>query len=120
VSETEASKSTGLLARVQRILPGRRKERQPRVQRSEQEIQGWIVQRVAETLAIDTQGVDPTLPFADYGFDSRTAVRLSGELEEQLGLELSPTLVWDYPTIASMASFLAAECAAKAADRGDE
>ncbi len=120
MAEREASKLSALLDTAQRLLTGRRKERAPRVQRSEKEIEDWIVQRVAETLAVDAHGLDRTLPFAEFGFDSRTAVRLSGELEELLGLELSPTLVWDYPTIESMAKFLAEECAAKAADRGDQ
>ena len=117
MADSEASKSTGLLARVRRMLPARRRERKPQIEPNEREIASWIVKHVAQTLAIDPRDVDPTVPFAEYGFDSRTAVGLSGELEGRLGLELAPTLVWDHPTIESMAVFLATECAAKAANR---
>ncbi|MCB1743118.1 MAG: acyl carrier protein [Gammaproteobacteria bacterium] len=120
MSETRTSKMTGLFTSVQRLLPGRHRERQQRVVRSEQEIREWVVQRVAQTLGIEPQEVDPEVPFAEYGFDSRTAVGLSGELEGWLGLELAPTLVWDHPTIASMANFLAAECQAQTGNGGNQ
>lgn len=69
-------------------------------------IQSWLVNQVANHLGIAASSVDPKEPFARYGLDSVTAVRLSGDLEEWLGRSLSPTLVYDYPTISALATYL--------------
>jgi len=69
-------------------------------------IESWIVAHLAEELGVDSQEIDIREPFANYGLNSVAAVGLSGELEEWLGLKLSPTLVWDYPTIESLARYL--------------
>jgi acyl carrier protein len=39
--------------------------------------------------------------------DSMQAMHLSGDLADWLGQQLSPTVVWDYPTIELLASHLA-------------
>lgn len=49
----------------------------------------------------------PQDPFADYGLDSLSAVELIGKLEESLGLKLSPTVAWTYPTPADLSRHLA-------------
>ena len=74
--------------------------------RSAEEIESWLRDRIASALRLDSDKIDPRQPFADYGLDSRTAVSISGELEEWLATEVPPTLMWDYPTIASAAAFL--------------
>jgi acyl carrier protein len=73
------------------------------------EIERWIAARLATRLGTPNLEIDPTVPFAHYGMDSQNALGLSGDLEEWLGTELSPTLVWDYPTVRQLASYLAAE-----------
>ncbi|HEX2685090.1 MAG TPA: beta-ketoacyl synthase N-terminal-like domain-containing protein, partial [Kofleriaceae bacterium] len=75
------------------------------------EIKAWLIQHLAERLAVTCASIDPREPFASYGLTSREAVVLSGELEEWLGWTLSPTLVWDYPTIEALARFLAGDAA---------
>jgi acyl transferase domain-containing protein/acyl carrier protein len=72
-------------------------------------IQAWLVARLSAGLAIAPSEIDVREPFASYGLDSVRAVALSGELEEWLGRRLSPTLAYEYPTIAELAAALAGE-----------
>lgn len=74
---------------------------------SELEIQAWLTERIARYLNKGSDDIDITLPFSFYGLDSVAAIGLSGELEEWLRVKLPPTLTWDFPTIQSLACFLA-------------
>ena len=57
-------------------------------------------------------------PFNSFGLSSREAIVLSGDMEEWLGIRLSPTLLFEYPNIEAMSRYLAgeAEVADPAAD----
>ena len=62
---------------------------------SEQEIQDWFITHIAERLFIDPEEISVQEAFTTFGLSSREAVVLSGELEERLGRELSPTLLYE-------------------------
>lgn len=70
------------------------------------EIEGWLVERLASYAELRIEEIDVRIPFERYGLDSRTAASLSGELEEWLGVSIPATLLWDYPTIAEASIFL--------------
>ncbi|MGB3642117.1 MAG: acyl carrier protein [Rivularia sp. (in: cyanobacteria)] len=70
-------------------------------------IQAWLVSYLAEMLEVEASEVDITFEFNDYGLDSSAAVGITGDLEEWLEQELDPTLLYDYPTIESLAQHLA-------------
>ena len=74
---------------------------------SAEEIEAWLVRHLAGLLNVPPESLDIRRPFASYGIDSAQAVSLAGELEEWLGIALPPTLLYDYPTIESLAGFLA-------------
>ena len=74
---------------------------------SQEVIEGWLIDKVAESLQIEPHEIDIDREFSDYGLDSVEAINVSGELENYLGCRLSPTLLWDYQTIASLAEYLA-------------
>jgi len=76
---------------------------------TESSLTTWLIQKIADATEVPTDRVGINTPFADFGLDSRTAVGLSAELERMLGRELSPTLIWDYPTIKEVASHLFSE-----------
>lgn len=79
----------------------------PQVSSLHQDIQGELQKRIAQRLHLAPAEIDPEAPFASYGLDSVQAVQLTAELEDWLGQRLNPTLAYDYPTIASLAGFLA-------------
>jgi acyl carrier protein len=72
-------------------------------------IQTWLITNIAEHLGIEPQDINVWKPLTEYGLDSITGVSLAGDLEDWLGLQLSPTLLWDHPTIEELAYHLAAE-----------
>ncbi len=74
---------------------------------SQDAIKSWLIDKIARLLEIDTQEIDSTKDFADYGLDSVAAINLSGELENYLGCRLSPTLLWDYSNIKDLSIYLA-------------
>lgn len=69
----------------------------------------WLISRLAEQLELDPQQIDLQKEFTDYGLNSIEAVSLSGDLENFLGRRLPPTLLWDYPTIETLARYLTAD-----------
>ncbi len=71
------------------------------------QISAWLTEQIAAQLKIPLDRVDAHQPFVDYGLDSVQAVSLTGELENWIGRSVSPTLIWDYPTIAALAGYLA-------------
>ena len=71
------------------------------------EIKEWVVDYLADLLETEPEDIDITVPFDRYGLDSSAAVGLTGELEDWLGEEVSPTLLYDYPTVESLVNHLA-------------
>ncbi len=71
-----------------------------------QDVERWLIKKLASILEISEAEIDTRQSFANYGLDSAQAVSISGELEEWLGISLPPTLLYDYPTIESLAKYL--------------
>jgi acyl carrier protein len=69
-------------------------------------IESWLVSKISALSGIRYEDIDTGEAFSYYGLDSVAAVSLSGELQDWLGRRLSPTLVYDYPTIDSLARHL--------------
>jgi amino acid adenylation domain-containing protein len=70
-------------------------------------IQDWLVTHLARRLGIPPDRLDPHQPLLRYGLDSIVALELVADLEDWLGRSLPLTLIWDYPTIAAIAHYLA-------------
>ena len=80
---------------------------QPAVQRSAASIEAWLVAHLAARLNHAPADLDHEAPFASFGLGSVEATGLAGELATWLERPLSPTLTWEYPTIARLAQYLA-------------
>lgn len=70
------------------------------------EIKAWLVHYIAEIVQMEPEEIDPTIPFERYGIDSEDGVILSGDLEDWLGYDLDPTLIFDYPTPESLVEYI--------------
>ena len=74
-----------------------------------EQIQHWLLEHLAIALKLRAADIDLHEPLARYGLDSARVVSLSGELERWLGRPLSPTLLFEHPTVAALAGHLAGE-----------
>jgi acyl carrier protein len=75
--------------------------------RNAEQLQAWMVERIAAAVGLDAADIDVDAPFIDHGLDSVAALQLTGELETFLGRPLDATLVFEYPTIATLCRHLA-------------
>lgn len=69
-------------------------------------LERWLIARIAVLASESEDEIDVALPFSRYALDSVATVGLTGDLQDVLGVELPPTLLWDFPTIASLARHL--------------
>ncbi|MEK6249269.1 MAG: AMP-binding protein, partial [Planctomycetales bacterium] len=69
-------------------------------------IQTWLVERVARQMRRQASEIDVHDSFSRFGLDSLALVSISGELEDWLDQAVSPTLLYSYPTIATLAEYL--------------
>jgi 8-amino-7-oxononanoate synthase len=93
---------------------------------TEEAIRTWLITNIASVVNMDPSSIDVRQTFDNYGLDSLQAVSLSGDLETWLNREISPTVVWDYPTVEQLARHLSAnhmngnKAAGSAAENGAE
>jgi acyl carrier protein len=74
-----------------------------------QEVTTWLIDQIASHTGLPRTDISPEQPLANYGFDSVQSVSLSTDIEDEFGLPMPSTLVWDYPTIEKLAEYLVAE-----------
>ena len=72
---------------------------------SQEELQEWLCAHLAAQLKVAE--IDPTEPMTSYGLDSLRAVAVLEDLEERVGFEIDPDVLWDHPTPAELARYLA-------------
>lgn len=76
-------------------------------------IETWLVDRVVAYGKVDAASFTPETPLAELGLDSVYALTLCGDIEDEFGLEVDPTIVWDHPTIRSLAHGISERLAAR-------
>ena len=76
-------------------------------ERPPSEIQAWLTSRLAQIVEVPPEQIDLAAPLTQFGLDSTTAVSLTGELEDWLGIEVDPSLFAEHPTIEKAAEYLA-------------
>ena len=70
------------------------------------EVLAWLTLKFANWLEVPAEELDSRKPISSYGLDSISAVTLSVQLEEELDIELDTAVLWDRPTLTSLAEHL--------------
>jgi acyl carrier protein len=111
--ETQVWAGIGDREKIQKLLLGTKSQRRVRVanpqshavSKSQSELIGYLSSHLSGVLKLDPRQIKPSEPIESYGFDSIVAVEFSQLLEKDFG-ELSKTLLFEYPTIESLAAYL--------------
>lgn len=64
--------------------------------------ESWLISRISERLGVDADKIDTGKPLAHYGLDSLTAVELSQDIEEGLGVSVLISTLFESSSIRQM------------------
>jgi myxalamid-type polyketide synthase MxaE and MxaD len=70
-------------------------------------LEDYLRQEIAQVLLISPAEIDPDAPLGKLALDSLMSMEISSRLKAALGLVLPTTLLWNYPTVARLAAYLA-------------
>ncbi|WP_280437592.1 polyketide synthase Pks13 [Nocardia carnea] len=70
------------------------------------ELREWLRRWVAEATGQPVDKITVDRPMEEFGLASRDALALGGEIEELTGVILDPTIIYQHPTIASLAEVI--------------
>jgi acyl carrier protein len=73
------------------------------------DVHAWLIERVAIYLRRPAQDIDSSVPLAEYGMDSLTALALAADIEDEFDVELAPETAWDHPTVDALHASVAGE-----------
>lgn len=82
-------------------------------------IAGQLTDSLAAALYMDRADVNPRKRFIDMGLDSIVGVEWIRTINQHHGLELTAARLYDYPTIQSLAEFVAMELTGRAGPAGE-
>jgi len=66
----------------------------------------WLGTQLASYLEVPAATINPLLPLAEMGVDSVHAISLVGDVEAHFDIDVDPTMIFDYPTLARIAEFI--------------
>ena len=66
----------------------------------------WLTTRLASYLEVGATTIDPMVPLAEMGVDSVHAISLVGDVEMHFDIDVDPTMIFDYPTLAHIAEYI--------------
>jgi phthiocerol/phenolphthiocerol synthesis type-I polyketide synthase A len=83
------------------------------------ELQAGLRAILATELRTPEDEVELDRPFAEIGLNSVMAMSIRREVEQLVGIQLSATMLWNHPTIASLAGYLAEKLSPQTNSEGD-
>ncbi len=75
----------------------------------EQHVRSLLRERVSEALMMDERDIRADRSFSEYGVDSIVAVQLVGQINNDCGIELPTTVLFDYNNVDLLARHIVAE-----------
>ncbi|MFK3651155.1 acyl carrier protein [Lysobacter enzymogenes] len=66
----------------------------------------WLLDALARVLEVERSQLSATQSFAEMGVDSLLGLRLTRQLQDQLGVEVDLEWMFDHPTARELARFL--------------
>ncbi|MFZ1808685.1 MAG: acyl carrier protein [Cyclobacteriaceae bacterium] len=69
-------------------------------------VANFVQQKIAETLSVPKEQINPNEEFMSLGLDSMHAIFLIDEIEREFSIEINPHQFWEYPTINSFSQNL--------------
>ena len=79
----------------------------PASSKSQRKIKLWLVDYLAELLDLPKDEINTTVEFERLGLDSSSAVAMTGDLEDWLGVRIDTTAAYDFSTVEKLAEYLA-------------
>jgi hypothetical protein len=79
--------------------------------RSSDEIRDWLIGQIARRTGLAIAAVDPTAPIETFPLESLQVVGLIADLSHWLGWQVTPSIIFQWPTIDAIAGRLAEELA---------
>ncbi|MBC7302589.1 MAG: acyltransferase domain-containing protein [Nocardia sp.] len=70
------------------------------------ELREWLRRWVAEATGQSVDAITVDRPMEEFGLASRDALALGGDIEDYTGVALAPTVIYQHPTIASLAEII--------------
>ncbi|MGI5222039.1 polyketide synthase Pks13 [Nocardia sp. CA-290969] len=70
------------------------------------ELREWLRNWVAEATGQSVDKITVDRPMEEFGLASRDALALGGDIEDRTGVILDPTIIYQHPTIASLAEVI--------------
>jgi phthiocerol/phenolphthiocerol synthesis type-I polyketide synthase A len=87
------------------------------------DVRNQLITKIRATLARELRVTESELatdrPFIELGLNSMMAMAIRRELENMVGLQLSATMLWNHPTIESLAAYLTGKLVPAAAPAVD-
>ncbi len=71
------------------------------------QVESWLIAWLTARAHLQPGAMQPQTPFAELGIDSLTAVEISQEMDQLLGLQLPPMVIWSCPHAAELSAYLA-------------
>ena len=66
----------------------------------------WLTTQLASYLEVPATTIDVMVPLAEMGVDSVHAISLVGDVEMHFDIDVDPTMIFDYPTLAHIAEYI--------------
>ncbi len=72
-------------------------------------LQAALLTCISQQLQVEPQDIELDAEFSEFGFDSISLTTFANELNQRYGLELSPTVFFEFPTLAALSDHLLVE-----------